>query len=88
MPLQLDHVNGDRRDNRLENLRILCPNCHALTDTWCGRNIGRTATLDPPASVVELADTQDSSPCAERREGSTPSRGTTQLHFGDLIGFD
>ncbi|MDQ4129575.1 MAG: HNH endonuclease [Actinomycetota bacterium] len=40
-PLQLDHVNGDRRDNRLENLRILCPNCHAQTDTWCSRNRGR-----------------------------------------------
>lgn len=38
MPLTLDHINGDHTDNRLENLRILCPNCHALTDTWCGRN--------------------------------------------------
>lgn len=33
IPLELDHVNGDRDDNRLENLRLLCPNCHALTDT-------------------------------------------------------
>lgn len=40
LALALDHINGDRHDNRLENLRILCPNCHSLTDTWCGRKNG------------------------------------------------
>jgi hypothetical protein len=34
-------VNGNRDDNRLENLRLLCPNCHSQTPTYCGRNWGR-----------------------------------------------
>lgn len=38
--LQLDHINGDNRDNRIENLRYLCPNCHSTTDTFCGKNKG------------------------------------------------
>lgn len=37
--LELDHINGVHDDNRLVNLRILCPNCHSLTPTWRGRNI-------------------------------------------------
>ena len=35
--LQLDHINGINNDHRIENLRILCPNCHSQTETWCGR---------------------------------------------------
>ena len=45
LPLELDHINGDRHDNRIENLRILCPNCHSLKPTHRGRNIKRRAVL-------------------------------------------
>ncbi len=41
IPLELDHINGDSSDNRIENLRILCPNCHSLQPTHRGLNRGK-----------------------------------------------
>jgi HNH endonuclease len=39
LALELHHRNGERHDNRLENLAILCPNCHSQSDTWGGKNV-------------------------------------------------
>lgn len=36
--LQLHHINGDNRDNRIENLQLLCPNCHSQTDSFCKKS--------------------------------------------------
>lgn len=38
LSLHLDHINGVNNDNRLENLRFLCPNCHSQTNTYCGKH--------------------------------------------------
>lgn len=37
--LQLEHIDGDHYNNEIENLTILCPNCHSQTSTWCGKNV-------------------------------------------------
>jgi hypothetical protein len=44
LSLQIDHINGNHYDNRIENLRLICPNCHSQTDTYTGRNLKKGET--------------------------------------------
>lgn len=50
--LELDHINGVNDDHRLENLRLVCPNCHSQTETFRGRNNRRHRS--PVASQLSI----------------------------------
>ena len=42
IPLQIHHIDGDCTNNHPDNLKLLCPNCHSLTDNYCSRNMGNS----------------------------------------------
>ena len=42
IPLEVHHIDGDKTNNKLENLQLLCPNCHSLTETYRGANRGNS----------------------------------------------
>ena len=51
--LQIDHINGDSTDQRIENLRFLCPNCHSQTDNFCGRKNKKYREVDAMGRVIK-----------------------------------
>lgn len=52
IPLELHHINGIKDDLRIENLQILCPNCHALTDNFRGKNINKVENPLPKGPKI------------------------------------
>ncbi len=53
IPLEVHHKDGDKLNNELDNLQLLCPNCHSLTDNWKGRNINTGKEKIPEEQYVQ-----------------------------------
>ena len=51
--LELDHIDGDRNNNKLENLRILCPNCHSQTPTWKNKRNLKKNILENKQIIID-----------------------------------
>lgn len=67
IPVELDHINGINTDNRLDNLRLLCPNCHALTPNYRGKNKNKSA-------LTEMREVE----CRKFRETPAETRGNPE----------
>lgn len=73
--LELDHINGINHDNRLENLRLLCPNCHSQTDTFRGRNINSGKIKVSDADLIAAIQTSKNIRQTLISVGLTPKGG-------------
>lgn len=77
---QLHHINGDHNDNRLENLQMLCPNCHSQTDNYCGSaNQNKTKYYCPDCGKEILKRSQYCSVCARKHTRRVERPSSEQL---------
>ena len=57
IPLCVHHIDGNHINNQIENLQVLCPNCHAQTDNYCGRNTNKRPPITDEQFVEALRQT-------------------------------
>jgi hypothetical protein len=69
LSLHLHHVSGNNHDNRLSNLRLLCPNCHSQTDTYCGKSL-KKSRLCPDCGRQRGRQSTRCRSCANRLKNS------------------
>ena len=59
IPLEVHHIDGDKLNNQEDNLALLCPNCHALTDNYRGRNRGKKTYISDDEFVEALRESKN-----------------------------
>ena len=84
IPLELDHIDGDHYNNILENLKILCPNCHAKTPTYRGKNkkSKNSQTLKNKNQIAKIKEVYNCSSCEV--ELKTKSKIKTQISISTI----
>lgn len=88
-PLELHHIDGDKLNNQLDNLQILCPNCHAFTENFCGKNVkAHQQRLEKHARLAELVDAASSnlaSKIEQEFKSPTSHQGIYKYQPAELI---
>lgn len=79
LTLQLDHINGIPDDNRLENLRLLCPNCHSQTATFAGRNTKKVHLCEDCSEEKLTKASKKCSTCSKNRKITVSTNEMTSL---------
>jgi len=82
--LELEHVDGDNRNNKKENLKLLCPNCHSMTETWRGRNINTGKIKVTDEQLIDALSKSTSIRKALMLVGLTP-KGGNYVRCNNLI---
>lgn len=81
IPLEIHHKDGDSLNNELDNLVLLCPNCHALTENYCGKNINNGTNKVTDEELVNALYDKPTIRQALKSVGLTPKGGNyTRAH--------
>lgn len=82
LPLILDHVNGNAKDNTTDNLRLLCPNCESQLPTRGGKNIGRVQNASDAGYEIAHRDGRRDAKIFLRGVSATASMGDVNVPNG------
>lgn len=83
IPLEIEHKDGDRRNNSRDNLSLLCNNCHALTSTWRGRNVKSKRVV--PEEVLTEAILKSTSISSALESAGLNGKGNNYVRIKKII---